>query len=558
MPLFAYFWQFSKRTNSTKKPTGIADAVTAEIELKDVTSLFTPVITLSADKFKTGDQLNTPLKYNYCFINDFNRYYFVRNWVWVKGFWQCELEVDPLATFKTEIGETGTMILRSASACDPDIIDTKYPTKGGANLSYISKVSIWKTNMNAVDTNDGFFVVGVVNNDTGAMGATSYYACSGYTMREFISKLYASPAWMNITDAGISNDLQKMLINPIQYIVSCMWFPFNLYNPGSLTAITSIPVGWWSISLSGSNKFYKLTGSSLVDYRSIDFDIPVHPMASGQPQYYYWLRNSPYSEYQLVLFPFGVFPLDSAKLYGCSAIRCRMITDLITGVSTLCIIRKKATSMNFDTGSIFYSMNATMGIPLSLAQMSVDMSRITDGATWALSAGMGMLSDSSATSELMSSAKNYIDAAVPSLATTASQWLVNLGDWVRSGFQGSMQSPQGDNRQLDNAGKALLSSVGKVAANVGNSVLASSGICKTTGTNGALGQYQIPQMLICFYHDIVQDDPTRYGRPYCKIGVIKNFSGFLLCANEGNLNCACTPVERQAIVAAMTAGFYYE
>lgn len=558
MSLYAYFWNFGKRINSTKKPLNISDAVTAEIELKDTTSIFTPVIIISADKFKTGSDLKTPIKYNYCFINNFNRYYYVRNWVWNKGLWQCELEVDALATFKNEIGETGTMILRSASACDPDIIDTKYPTKGGANLSYISKISIWETNMNSIDTNDGFFVIGVVNNDTGALGATSYYACSGYTMREFISKLYASPAWMNITDAGISNDLQKMLINPIQYITSCMWFPFSLYNPGSLTSITTIPVGWWSISLSGTNKFYKLTGSHLVDYRSIDFAIPVHPYASGQPQYYKWLRNSPYSEYQLVLYPFGVFPLDSAKLYDCSEIRCRFITDLITGVSTLCIIRKKATSLNFDTGSIFYSANASMGIPLSLAQMSVDMSRISDGATWSLSAGLGMLSDSAATSEMLSSAKQFIDSAVPDYSQYE-KWAYSVGEWFGNGAQGSMPGFTDDYKQgVQKSFRSMLSSVGKVATNIGNAVLASSGTCKTTGTNGALGQYQIPQMLICFYHDIVQDDPTHYGRPYCKIGQIKNFSGFLLCANEGNFACDCTPVERQTIVAAMTAGFYYE
>ena len=558
MAITAYFYQFEKRVNSTKQPTMQVGDFAVSVELKTVTNLFTPVIVVTSDKFTSGGSITNPMKYTYCELSDFNRYYFIRSWSWVLGRWECSLEIDPLASFKTEIGNTTAYVLRSASQYDARIIDTKYPTKTSVKTRFSNNSTIWKTNLASTSVTEGFYVLGIVNNDTGAIGATSYYAVNARGMRTFMSELYASPAWMNITDASISTDLQKMLINPIQYIISCQWIPYALLNSSLLTQVTTIPVGWWNITINSNDPFYKLTGDALKMTFYNKFDIEVHPQAIGA---YEWLKNAPYSVYQLMFYPFGVFPIDSAKLIGFDKLVCEINLDLITGIGTLVVTRGIGNTTY--SADVLFSENAQVGIPISMAQMSVDMSRITSGATWGLSAGLALASDTSAVSELVAGVKQVVSDLVPDINNLPNITNNGVVEAAAAKYAGMLGLTDASNVQMPvasktNSVKSLLSSVGKVATNIGNAVLASSGTCHTVGTTGALAQYTIDQILTLFYFEIVTPDPVHYGYPLLQSKKINTLSGFVMCANEGDLSVPCSMVERQTIIAAMQGGFYYE
>lgn len=572
MGIIAQFYQFEKKVNSTKKPTtGMVDGDFAVgVEIKDVTNLFTPSLTLSTSLFVNGSAIKNPMKYTYCYIPDFERYYFIRSWSWILGRWECSLEVDVLASFKTRIGNTTAYVLRSASEYDASVVDTKYPTKSDCHSVADSKSTIWHINLESGTITDGFYVVGIINNDGSALGAVSYYAVSCSVMRSFMAKLYSSPSWMNITDASISNDLQKMLVNPAQYIVSCMYFPLSLQVSGAgWTTISDIPVGWWSIQLTGGNEvFYKLTSNKLQHDMSVEFTIPKHPSATGA---YAWLQNAPYSSYQLEFFPYGVFAVDAAKLYGYEKLRCEIKTDLITGCSTLNLIRKKG-GANYS--GVLYSVSTQIGIPISLAQMSVDLSRLGNTSTWALSAGMALASDTAATSDLVNSAIDVVTPDVPADTNQALNMLAlsaagmpGRGNWTAAYAQaasdlGASSSPlaaaASAARPSGDGVASLLRSAAKVAANIGNAVLASSGVCQVIGSTGTIAQYYFNQVLTLFYYDIATPDPTHYGYPLMQSKKINTLSGFILCANGGDLTIAATQYERQAVLALMTGGFYYE
>lgn len=558
MGITAYFYQFEKRVNSTKQPTMQVGDFAVTVELKSVTNLHAPTLIISADRFMSGGNISNPMRFTYCHLPDFDRYYFIRSWSWILGRWECSLEVDALASFKTAIGDTTAYVQRSASSYDASVVDTKYPTKADCRSIAATQSSIWRTNLDSNSITDGFYVLGIVNNDSGALGAVSYYAVACTVLRQFMAQLYASPAWMNITDASISNDLQKMLMNPIQYIISCMYFPLSLQISGaSWTTISTIPIGWWSITLTGGSVFYKLTGTKLQHDQSLEFTIPKHPSASGA---FEWLQNSPYSQYQLEFFPYGVFAVDAAKLYGFDKLRCEMKTDLITGCSTLNLIRKKS-GTNYN--GILFTVTTQVGIPISMAQMSVDLSRLGSTSTWALSAGLALASDTAATSEL---AHAVVDVITPDIPRETTGLLQSAGldaisgatfrpEYIPPEYRAASQRPaSSDSGSL----KSLLSSAGKVAANIGNAVLASSGVCQMIGSTGTIAQYYFDQVLTLFYYDIVQTDPTHYGYPLMQNKKINMLSGFVMCLNEGDLTAACTPIERQLIIAAMTGGFYYE
>lgn len=569
MGVTAYFYQFEKKVNSTKRPVQASGDFAVTVELKEVTNLFTPSLTLSTNHFVNGSAITNPMKFTYCYIQDFERYYFIRSWSWILGRWECALEVDVLASFKTGIGNTTAYVLRSASQYDASVVDTKYPTKSDCKSIAATQTSIWHTNLDSASISDGFYVIGIVNNDGSALGAVSYYAVACNVLRSFMAQLYSSPSWMNITDASISNDLQKMLINPVQYIVSAMYFPLSLQVTGAgWTTISTIPVGWWSIQLTGGGVFYKLTSNKLQHDISLEFTIPKHPSATGA---YEWLQNAPYSSYQLEFFPYGVFSIDAAKLYGYEKLRCEIKTDLITGCSTLNLIRKKG-GANYS--GILYSVSTQIGIPISLAQMSVDLSRLGNTSTWAMSAGMALASDTAATSDLVNSA---IDVVAPDVPTDSAQManmlalsaagMPGVGNW-RAAYAQAASNLGASSSPLAAAASAakpsgdgiasLLRSAAKVAANIGNAVLASSGVCQVIGSTGTIAQYYFNQVLTLFYYDIADPDPVHYGYPLMQSKKINTLSGFILCANGGDLTIAATQYERQAVIALMTGGFYYE
>ena len=63
--------------------------------LREETSIIEPSILL---------QNSIPLRYNYAYISDFKRYYFINNIESVRNdLWKLELKVDPLMSFKADI-----------------------------------------------------------------------------------------------------------------------------------------------------------------------------------------------------------------------------------------------------------------------------------------------------------------------------------------------------------------------------------------------------------------------------------------------------------------------
>lgn len=572
MAVAVNFYHNNKKINSTRLPTAQVGDFGCEVEFKDVTNLYTPSVILSVDRFKDGTKIKNPMEFNYCYIPDFGRYYFVRSWSWILGRWECSLEIDVLATFKAQIGETTTYVLRSASYCDPDIVDTKYPTKAeDAKNPYQAKTysdvnSPWNTNIYNAPISDGCFIISVVNNDSGAIGAVSHYALAPRVMAELMNKLYSSPNWMNITDGNISQDLQKMLINPMQYITNCMWLPCGYDTTGGV-GISSIPYGWWSVTLS-TGVAYRVDVSHIK--RRIDMTFPT----AKHPQYdtfKHWLQLSPYTTCALYLPPFGFIPLDTSKLYGATHIDCSMEIDLITGRGVLNVSSHKTEGGTTVNGGTIYNALGQVGVPVSIAQMSVDWSRISTASTWIGAAGISL-----ATGGLQDSLKDLKNGLVDGVRNIFNNDKPSLGDTLRSQLTGAATRAQamqaggivgsiaaGAERAMryakDNQPEtSLLSSLKSIASDIGSAALAISGTCATQGSTGGFASLMETCYVQWYFQRIADQDPEHNGYPCCKKVKINSLTGFVLCANADDFTANCTPAERQAVAAIMEAGFYYE
>lgn len=547
MGISVTFYKHNKKVNSTALPVAAAGTFGTLVELKDAVDLFSPVLILSTDLFTNADEsIKNPMEYNYCWIPDFNRYYFIKNWSWIMGRWECDCEVDVLATFKTEIGNTTAYVTRSASAVDGNVIDTKYPAKREIDHreQYLSPaISPWNINLDSAPISSGFYCVGIANNDINAIGAVSYYAVSVSAMREFMNIMYSAPNWMGITDASLSTDLQKMLLNPLQYVVSCMWIPTG-FDTNGVSFVSSIPYGWWTLPLQ-NNYFYRLTRTTMTKVIDYTFPLHHHPQRTQETN---WLNIAPYTITSLNYPPFGMIPIDSMRIVDSNGLGTSVWLDIITGKATLYLYRAIYENGSWSNQELIYQTVSQLGVPITLAQMAVDMNALGGASGIIAAAGMGL-----AQNGIVAKAENWVSEKVGTIMSNPR--VQDIASHL--GLTGGATSKHSRTSHTSQS-TSLIGTAQKMLADVGNAVLASLGQCSSSGATGAFAMLSYPCCVTQYYQLVVDMDVANNGRPLCRNVQINTLSGFVLCGSGENFTANCMPAERTAVVNYMESGFYYE
>lgn len=391
-------YEFKKRENSTKRPDSSATQRTHSAVLKTPTSLLRPDIS-----FDFGLKGN-PSFYNYAYISDLgNRYYFIRDWTVSEGhIWTAHMEVDVLASWKASIGASTQYVTRSSHSADGNIVDTLYPTKAPATFAKNSS-SIWPV---VTSISGGSYVVGIINNSDSAIGAVAYYVFTESQFRSFMKYLMGDVSWAgSISD--ISEDLLKVLFNPIQYISSVVWYPDS--SPSG-EKVSTIPFGWWSISVSAS----KLRTQGVMP-QTTTLEIPKHPQAGSRGSY---LNNSPFSTYVFDSRVWGVIPLDATSLINQSSLRMSYTIDYTTGISDMYLEAG-------TTGHALAVRRGMFGVPVQIAQIGqnyVDMALTSlNGISNIVKNGLNPLGAINAAANAIG---DIMQSAIPEFSTSGSNGTV--------------------------------------------------------------------------------------------------------------------------------------
>lgn len=356
------FYTFAKRINSTKQPTGTGTEY--DVTIKRGSSVIAPTIELDAGL------ATSPANLNYAYISDWGRYYFVSDWVFNERLWTAKLTVDPLASFKTSIGSYSGYILRSASSYDGDIVDTLYPALADVSESALDPTS-GPSFTHALSS--GTYVVGIMGKNNGQNGgAVTYYALSAGAMNTLCNYLLNIANYSSIQD--IEADLLKCIFNPLQYIVSCMWFPFNIAH----TESSNIDVGWWTVTLTGVSYI-----TDPLYTRNLTFsDIPKHPQAATRGNY---LNMPPFSRYWLIAGPWGIIPLDNSNLLNETGLSAALTVDLFTGSGRFSIVTK-------DVIAYTDEHICQVGVPIQLGQNMLNQGALQTAVGGGISTIKSMMS----------------------------------------------------------------------------------------------------------------------------------------------------------------------
>lgn len=339
-------YTFYKNRDSTATPAD-GTGTNYQCNIKSPSSIVNPRI-----DFRFGDDF-APSGINYMHIEQYRRYYYVREWTFDRGIWTADLACDVLASFKLAIGTQTEYVLRASADYNGAICDTTYPVTGDYQLDYYVVSRNFATNLDGGD-----YVVGIINNSTVAVGAVSYYVFTQSQFSAFKAALMDSAQWTGVLD--ISDDLLKTIFNPFQYIVSCKWFPTGASRGDS---VSSFRFGWWDFSTS----CYLLNPNQQSVTRTpfTYYNPPSHPQAATRGKY---LNLSPYTERSLAIAPYGLIEIPTWAMQPDSTIWCEETIDYISGVGTLLVQTTNAAEKEITVAQV----SSQFGIDIQLAQISAD------------------------------------------------------------------------------------------------------------------------------------------------------------------------------------------
>lgn len=271
------FWSFSKKENSTAIPS-VTGTVLA-CYMKSPSSVVNPVIELKDD----------PSGYNYCYIGDFGRYYFINDIVFNKGIWICYCNVDVLGTYKSAIGSASLYVLRSAYEYDGELVDTLFPVKAETTITTLATMGTGSADLSFSGFSSGYYVIGVQSTSSASQNGVIYYQLAPADFVSLISQFYANSgnnAWWGNIESGVRNALNKL----DDFIVSCRWYPKSFTIDTNSGNHYDIYLGYWLTGVKGD----RVIGvTSFVQYFS---SVPSHPQnARGN-----FVKVYPFSRYELV------------------------------------------------------------------------------------------------------------------------------------------------------------------------------------------------------------------------------------------------------------------
>lgn len=485
------FYNFAKRDNSTKRPAANAGLV-LQCELKEESSIVNPTLLIHG--------ISNPSAYNYCYIPIYGRYYFINDWVYMLGNWECSAYTDVLATYKDYIGESTQYVVRSSHDYDGNITDTYYPTVA---IDESSMIQLGAPLAGNLDT--GTYVIGVINKH-GGYGAVQYFALSASKFADVCSYMFASnPSWYDltsivkqtptdVTEVAFPTEVMKSLVNPMQYVVSCMFFPAAADIPTSGNA--SIWFGWYNSEITGA-----LLGNSGRSHKDISYTLPAHPQAATRGNY---LNLTPYTRVTVNAGLFGFFPLDTSYFADTLAGTMTIGIDAITGEGTL-FVRN-------DEQHIIAVHRAQIGVPIKLAQITRDY---------------------------IGNAANVVSTAANAVGSVAG----TLGNVLTGNISGAIQEGA--------------SGVGQLATGIESSIKSAMPVLTAGGSSGSLYELNRGWTITSQHFLLAEEDNANRGRPLAQKRVLKNISGFIM-VQDADVETNGIGTETATIKSYMERGFFYE
>lgn len=353
-----------------------SSGIAATAQINDArTSLLAPILRIAART--SNDPLGMPnlITLNYCYIQDFQRYYFITNWTYGSdNCWSAICEIDVLATYADVIRTSPCYIERAEDIelLNEDVADHFYPAEIGITHQETTLNLGWSNN-----PANGCFVIGIITKSSPEYGSVKYYLMNPTQLTVLLVNIMDSmggtlEGWQ--TGQDIIDKAVKSIVNPLQYIVSVKWFPFTM---SSLGASEVIWLGAWNTNTTG----YPLLPAATVREDNGFLDIPTYSGSLTVEEELLYPQYAPYKNITLSSKLFGMIELSTAEfdIINFSKAQITLQTNLITGNCTLKVTPVYIPSPQpgedppqVDIGSVSVMRQFALGQSIPITQIATD------------------------------------------------------------------------------------------------------------------------------------------------------------------------------------------
>lgn len=344
------FYQFAKTPNSTKRVTDDMESVELLCKFKEATSIVEPTLIINSSAI---------YKYNYCYIEEFGRYYFVSNPVSFPNFiWEVKCAVDVMATFKDDILNTKAFIQYAAIGYNPLLADSRLPFETWSAKEYKDV---------ALDgfSEAGVYILSVISavNPNSRSGFATSYAVPTSLMGNLVSV---------INSEDFYTQMKEQFSDPLSAIISCIWIPIS-YEKASSNQASEIIIGRYA---TGIHTF--LAKSSEEDVKSISI---TYRFTENSLQNY---RNcEPYTKMYLYLPGVGITQIPMLRVFPYSPLDVFYCVDYLTGDITYRI--------SGGVDNPFLTAKGNLAVEMPLGRTNYDPTGVLKSATGAIASTVGLI-----------------------------------------------------------------------------------------------------------------------------------------------------------------------
>lgn len=337
-------YHFSKRKNSTKRPTG---------QGTEVPCLLKSVTTFQSPTFILQKPMNDMLQFNY--VKWADHYYFIDSTTSINaGQTEISCTEDVLATYKNEISNYTCFIERSSNqttlANDTMYIPTNDWVLSTRNVIHKEKIM--------TSTYSQQYIIRVVSRT----GVASYYI-KGDQLNKLLDYMYTES---NFTDV-ITDAITKLMFDPFKYIVDLKWIPFveSAFKNNNNEAIQ---LGFWDSGVMAK----RIDEDTVVNFSySFAFDNPLYAITDFR---YY---SSSFSNYFIKLPFIGVVALNPYKID--ESVNALYQFDATSGLCNVFLQSKKV---------VFASYQFQLSVPVQIGYASTNIAQLTTSAVSLVGAGL--------------------------------------------------------------------------------------------------------------------------------------------------------------------------
>lgn len=384
------FYSFSKRKNSTKVPT--SGGTTYDCQIKSPCSMLNPVIELA---------LTTAPNWNYCYIQAWNRYYWVTDKTFDSGIWYITCKVDALASGKSDILGTTAHVLYSSSNYDLDAMDTRIVAFADMERSNLEQAFV-TIPASLASVNNGTFVLKTLASGMGSTGVTTTYFLNNAQMRAFANKLQ---------NPNIIDQLKQMINNPFDAIIECYYLP-----------IINSSLSTW-IDIQSASVYCSDLDMEVSAYSASVSDMSVKTQTASIPinwKYHDFRDLNPYTNWTLYVPFCGAKNIDPTMFYGLDTLYLDYGIDISTGDLQAILYRSDHV--------VVEEFNSNVKITLPLGQTQSRLGYTASGAMGAIATGIGLAMGGTA----------GVAATVGGVATMGSSIFAPTQIKTMGGFSGSI------------------------------------------------------------------------------------------------------------------------